>query len=397
MRPVLVALFFLLPAGCRSVVGAGVSVPEGSPADAFAVMATADRLAARDLWPGFDARRIPVAIYDGERTLLFRHPGPPAGFEAVAGSDVVWAYAGRYPSVTSNSSTEIGGVVTATLMPAGGSSSLVRRAGTVIHESFHVYQRRHHPAWQANEVELFTYPLDDPELLALRRLEAEALRRALANGRHDRDACWGELALAFRRERFGRMPAGAVAYERGNELLEGLASYVESRATLAEAGNGGGACEVTPAQRDSVGAAAASDVDQLRTRLARQRITFLEQPGWRLVVEAPSGPLFPQGFDPLNVHTVSPGEVLHTRWIKLGNAAGTAEVLGRSALTVASGAHPLFNGVRQLTVTGLADEPAVTEANGTVTVRAEGVTAELRGAVVERSGQTVIVRLGRGQ
>jgi hypothetical protein len=69
------------------------------------------------------------------------------------------------------------------------------------------------------------------------------------------------------------------------------------------------------------------------------------------------------------------------------------EVLGYSALSTAAGEHPLFHGVRRLTVTGLAGEPPITEAAGIVTVQVNGITAELRGANVERAPQTVIVRL----
>ncbi len=452
MRPLAVLSCLALVAGCRSVAAPTIHSPEGTPADAFAVVAEADRLAERDLWPGFDPRSIPVAIFDGERTLLFRHPSPPTGFQPVSGRDDVWAYSGRYPGVAANSSAEIGSVATATLMPASGAVSLSDRASILIHEAFHVFQRDHHPAWQANEVELFTYPVDNSELLALRRMEAEALRRALAIDLRERAACWASTALRIRRERFGRMPPGAAGYERGIEWSEGLANYVEARATdlsdsdvlpeaefapeaLRQRGYATGTgiarlldryslewratleqsdstfldvllaealtaldisdaqCEFEPRERSRIQAAAVADVDALRTRRADRRSAFLDQPGWRLVVEAPGSPLFPQGFDPLNVQVVQQGEVLHTRWLKLGNQAGTVEVLGYSALSEAAGEHPLFNGVRQLTVTGLAREPMVTESEGTVTLQAEGISAELRGATVERSGQTVTVRL----
>jgi hypothetical protein len=82
MRTRLVLACLAVLAGCRSV-GAPVPdpVPVPLPPDAFAIVAEADRLAARELWPGFDPRTVPVAIHDGEQTLLFRHPSPPAGFE----------------------------------------------------------------------------------------------------------------------------------------------------------------------------------------------------------------------------------------------------------------------------------------------------------------------------
>jgi hypothetical protein len=443
----------LLPTGCRSAPVPANSAPEVRASDPFAVVAEADRLAARDLWPGFDPQAVPVAIYDGKRTLLFRHPAPPQGFLPVPGHNRVWAYAGRHPSVTANSSAELGGVRTATLMPPADSVSLRERAGVLVHEAFHVFQRERHPAWSANEVDLFAYPVDDSELLALRRMETEALRRALAARTPERSACWAHTALDLRRERFAGLPPGSVTYERGIELNEGLATYVERRATgepdstllpaeefapeavrqrgyrtgvtlarlldrfspawrtmlkqndstpldvllsplLDSRAESVGACVFTPPERDRIQAAAATDVNTLRSRRAEQRRAFLNQPGWRLVIAAP---LFPQGFDPLNVQAIARGEVLHTRFLKLGNKAGEIEVIGRAALTEAAGAHPLFNGVRTLTVTGLASEPTITEANGVVTVRADGVSAELRGATVERAGQTVTVRLPPAQ
>lgn len=448
MRPFVTLTLLALLAGCRSLAGPGPS--ESQPIDAFALVAEVDRLAARDLWPGFDPRTVPVAIYDGDRTLLFRHPAPPEGFEPVAGREGVWAYPGRHPGVVANTSAEIGGTPTATLMPAAA-DSVPKWAGVLVHESFHVFQRQRHPGWRANEAELFTYPVGDAGVLTLRRLEAEALRRALASRDSADVACWGRAALGFRGERFALLPEKAVAYERGTEWNEGLASYVEGRALgrpdsdalpaedfapealrqsayaagtalarlldrtspgwrdaleqkdstpldvlLAEALGPSGAtrgCEIPPAQRDRIGAAATTDVKALLARRAELRRAFLEKSGWTLIVAASGAPLLSRGFDPMNVQIVMPGEILHTRWLKLGQEAGVVEVLGRAALTEAAGDHPLFNGVRKLIVTGLAGEPATHEAQGVVTIEAEGIHAELRGATVERAGQVVTVRL----
>lgn len=59
-----------------------------------------DRLATRAIWPGFDPRAVPVALYDGERTILARHPDPPSGFTALTDRpDLVSYPAGMVPSV----------------------------------------------------------------------------------------------------------------------------------------------------------------------------------------------------------------------------------------------------------------------------------------------------------
>jgi hypothetical protein len=49
--------------------------------------------------------------------------------------------------------------------------------------------------------------------------------------------------------------------------------------------------------------------------------------------------------------------------------------------------------VRSLTVTGLASEPVVTEVDGVIGIKTDGLTAEFRGAAVQRDGETLTVRL----
>jgi hypothetical protein len=431
---------------CRSAEGGKDAKAAVIP---FATVALADSLATHDLWPGFDPGSTPVAIFDGTRTLLFRHPAPPAAFTPLAGHDGVWVHAGRDSSVSANTSTELGGVTTATLMPASDSTSALRRAGILIHEAFHVFQRAHHTSWAANEADLFTYPVNDAGLLTLRRLESEALRRALLAATKSDAECWAHAATNLRRERFARLPASASAYERGTELNEGLATYVEWRATNAPDSNvlpaheyapekirdrgyrsgvalarlldrlspewraeleahdsipldslltsaietqSGKPCAFTDAERDRIGQAATSDVAALQGRLAEDRRTFLDRPGWRLIIEAAS-PLFPQGFDPLNVSVVAPGEVLHARLVKLGNDAGSVEVIGRPALSEAAGKHPLFNGVRTLTVTGLDAAPRVSLADSSLSISADGISGMFRGATVVTAGMVMTLHL----
>jgi hypothetical protein len=151
-------------------------------------------------------------------------------------------------------------------------------------------------------------------------------------------------------------------------------------------------CAFTEPARDSVEHVAESDEAALAQLLATERRNFLDQPGWRLVIEA-AHPLFPQGFDPLNVKVVAPGEVLHSRLVKLGNDGGSIEVIGRPSLSEAAGAHPLFTGVRVLTITGLGEPPHVSNASDAVSISAEGITGMFRGASVDTAGTTMTLRL----
>jgi hypothetical protein len=116
------------------------SAQHGAPAVEIEL---AEIASGRDLWPGFDVLEIPLAIFDGERTWLFRHPAPPEGFEAFPGAHV---HDGRYPAVTANSSAEIGGVLTATVL-LDKDAPVRRQAALAVHEAFHVFQRTHHPEW----------------------------------------------------------------------------------------------------------------------------------------------------------------------------------------------------------------------------------------------------------
>ena len=423
---------------------------------AFAVDSALRVMAAVSPWPGFAPLTTPLAIWDGHNTLLLRHPHPPAGYRSLPWSPEMWMREGRDELVTANSSVDVGGVRTATMMISPTDSSSPRRlAALAMHELFHVYQDRRHPGWSANEAELFTYPLDDVTALALRREETAALRQALLASTPDSAACWADAFLRVRARRFARLGTGPSEYERGTELHEGLARYVERRAegrpavlradeyavdqvrqraydvgtaigtvldelapawrdtldgasdsahltldgllasALARRGTQmSGACAPSAAQERAALSRAQGDVARLAESLANARTSFLDAPGWRLVVDAADAPLFPQGFDPLNVRRLSDTDVLHGRFIKLGNAAAQLQVLGRSTLTTGvPGKHPLFNGVRQVLITGLGAAPAMSDSAGAVVVRADGVIGFFPRARVTTEGQEVRVTL----
>jgi hypothetical protein len=422
---------------------AGATPPEPR---VFAVLAELDRMAVRPLWPGFEPREVPLEIFDGGRTWLLRHPRPPAEFAPVSGRADARVFEGRHESLRANTSIELAGVATAAASFDGKAEGTRPLAALLLHEAFHVFQARRHPGWGGNEADLFAYPVENPEALALRRLESAALARALAAGNRARTAGWAARALELRQERFALLPAPAAAYERGTEMKEGLARYIEAEAAgvparflpdaefapdrvrerayasgcamallldrlepewkrtleekdapldevLGRAAVGAAPVVLAAAERESALRRAAQDVAAWSASRAALRRDFLAAPGWRLVVESET-PLFPQGFDPLNVERLSSSEVLHTRWIKLGNAAGALEALDRRCLTESAGAHPLFEGVRRATLTGFSDEPRVQESEGSVQVSARGLTLSFRSAGVSRSGSTVTVSVG---
>jgi hypothetical protein len=417
-------------------------VRTGAATDPMAVEAEFESMAQRPLWPGFEPVRLPRAIHDGRDTLLFGHPAPPAGFHALAGEAAVHRFAGRHPAVTANSSADIGGVRTATLLMQDGERRSAAALGAVlIHEAFHIFPAARHPTWGANEVELFSYPVEDETVLRHLDLEERALRLALEAAGAEAARCWTGVALKERRDRFARLTAGAIAYERGNELKEGLARYVQDRAAGLEAEveelapekirdrayavggamaalldrfdaewkstleaervgsldellaattarppvGGAPRCGFSAAQVAAAAGRARSSAAAVQRERASARSAFEGAAGWRLTITAGSRELlWPQSFDPMNVRRVGPAEILHGRFLKLGNGAGTAEILGHASLTRGAGKHPLFDGVRMLTVTGLSTEPVLVEREGVVTLEQDGIALKLRGARVER-------------
>ena len=423
------------------IVAALAAAQEGRQPRVLEVFREFDRLAGQPLWPGFEPQNTAVEVFDGADTYLYHHPRPPEGFRALAAG--IFVFSGQHESVRANTGTEVNGIPTATAEISRDSQrSNAELASLLIHETFHVYEKKAHPNWAANEAELFTYPLDDAGLLLQRRLETLALVRALQAKAAPDAACWTVAALLQRQERFAKMPPGAAAYERGIELNEGLAQYVEYQSIHRPAAltpddfpleqirqrgyatgqvfallldhfappwksqigdtpldsllrehipQAAGACAFSEQDAAAQREGAKREVKQLVASRAKRKQEFLDAPGWIITIVAGKEPLWPQGFDPWNVANLGNKEVLHSRWLKLGNSSGTIEVLNHASLTEAAGAHPLFNGVRKLIVTGL-PQPKITEADGKVTVDVPGAHGSFAGAV-ERSGQTILIKL----
>jgi hypothetical protein len=407
------------------------------------------RIAAQNLWPGFEPATTPVEFFDGTNTYLLNHPSAPDGFRPVDGQQNVYLYSGLHETVRANTGTVVNGVPTATADISGNASSADEQAALLVHETFHVFQTKHYPKWGGNEADLFTYPVENAELLAQRRLESAGLVRAMEAKDPKNASCWAAAALAVRNQRFTALPSTAVAYERGLELREGLAQYVQFKSIRKPAALtaedfppdqaqvrqrayasgqalallldsldsawksrlGGDSpvsldellaarlremtvrtgCDFTAEEMQAAQAHARRDIADFIGGLSRRKQDFLAAAGVRLEIVAGKEPLWPQGFDPWNVVILGDKEVLHTRWLKLGNGSGVVEVLGRLALTEAAGAHPLFNGVRQVIVTGLAD-PKVSQAGGKVTLEAPGLKASFSGSI-QRESNLVRVRL----
>jgi hypothetical protein len=450
----LIACLLTLTMGLAACAVAAAAEDADEAVTAFDVADEVARIAAEgELWPGYDPTDFPLALYDGKDTYLFNHPSPLEGFVPVEGRERTFIYTGQHEAMRANTGLDLGSVQTATVMlDMMGDKSLRAVAAVAVHELFHVYQAAHRGQWPyANEAELFTYPVADAGILTLRRLEAEALRRALDAEQPDERRGWAQRALVLRQERFVRMPEGAVQYDRGNELIEGTAHYIQAKAEhnpdlVMIPPEGFGAEQMRP-RTYAVGNALALLLDEFRPVWKQQRASgdtaaldemlrealagtegveppdftaeeraakasmaqtdaeavvgkreemkssFLAQQGFTVTVMASGEPLWPQGFDPMNVQVLGGGEVLHTRWVRLGSDDASLEVLDRWSLTEAAGEHPLFDGVRSITVRGLPGKPLVSMVEGRLKVEVAGFTGEFANAKVEAMEDGLLITL----
>jgi hypothetical protein len=224
ISPIAVAVLAL---GLLTPLAAGNDVVD--PFDVIAAVDGANRL---KLWPGFDVTAYPVAIFDGTRTLLLRHPSPPEGFEHLEGHDGVWVYSGKHPAMRWNSNADIGGVRTATLLlTIEPGRSVEYEAHILYHEIFHLFSKPLHPSWTPNEMWRFSYPMGDLENYRQLLLEEEALARAVESSSDEEAASWAVAALEIRTDRQERLRQEHLTFETLLELQEGTAVYM-GRSTI---------------------------------------------------------------------------------------------------------------------------------------------------------------------
>ena len=146
--------------------------------DVFAFVRALDDAGARDVWPGFNPSEWPVALFDGQQTILLRHPSPPPEFAPMPGRPGVLAMPGRHPAVVGNSTREIGGVRTATVI-ATPDQEVESTMLACVEEVFHVFWLSRHANFRPNEMARYAYPVKDSRNLQRILAEDEALARAL--------------------------------------------------------------------------------------------------------------------------------------------------------------------------------------------------------------------------
>ncbi len=369
-----------LSTGGRQAVSA-----KPAPADpAEAVFRFFDDITAKKVWPGFTPSTWPLALYDGEKTLLLRHPTPPSEFAPVPGRPGVLSCPGRYAAIRANSTCEISGAWTATVIATSG---VEQAMSALIEEIFHVFWRARHTVFRPNEMARYAYPLTNAENLAGLMAECEALARALDAGTPERAWRWVAAAFEQRSGRRLRLDEGSATFETHLEMLEGPANFVSdfalgktSARTASELRRSRGLEEIrwrfystgeamgwllerfvpgwkerldadpnltmqrlleiglgrksaspaafTEAERAAFRAAADWAIADLARRRSDLQAELEARKGARLVVEvAENGaPLELGRFDPINLFVLGDGRVAHANFITLSDSNGSVEL-----------------------------------------------------------------------
>ena len=373
-----------------SVLAAFVPVETGtrqaSERDAFAFVRALDDAGARDVWPGFNPSEWPIALFDGQQTILLRHPSPPPEFVPMPGRPGVLAMSGRHPAVVWNSTRDIGGVRTATVI-ATPEQEIESTMLACIEEVFHVFWLGRHTNFRPNEMARYAYPVKDSRNLQSILAEDEALARALEAENPQEAAGWAAAAIRIRNERLPQLSDDDRAFETGLEMMEGTANYAarvavgqKSEATAVRLrterqpdqirwrfyDTGAAICflldrfqpdwkalidddlertaadllEAAIASADAQPAAfsatdmqsfedrAASGIAALSERQRAAREDLLGRGGPRIVIEVAGDaePLRVARFDPINLFVLDGGEVIHPNYITFTCPSGTIEL-----------------------------------------------------------------------
>lgn len=217
-----------------------------------------------ELWPGWQWKTIPLLLYRPRvQDVLLNAPRRPPGFARFTGHTVladpviyarndstVMDIDGQNTSITLDSmavlvvadrysrmrqqiegtlSQRSDSVTASWLATWGFIQSPYGEVQLLLHEAFHVHQHRLAPDKRANEQSVTRYPLLDPVNNALVALESRILRDAVLAATAAERRAGAEQFLAVRSLRWSGLDTAAVAYEKGNEFMEGLGRYVELR------------------------------------------------------------------------------------------------------------------------------------------------------------------------
>jgi len=195
-----------------------------------------------ELWPGFELRKIPIAVNNQDREeILIAHPKPPEEFQpwedhSVDGAVVLRREGStRYGPRGGGWAVDLIGVQCAYVGAEEEGLATESYPLLILHECFHVFQD--HRARAAVPME--EPPRDDPSYSALLALESRTLNAGLCESEEEQARTLCRMFLAVRGERRRALSPAVLAAEGESEYSEGSATYVSARAVQWLAAKGG--------------------------------------------------------------------------------------------------------------------------------------------------------------
>ncbi|TFG74181.1 MAG: hypothetical protein E4H23_12415 [Chrysiogenales bacterium] len=422
-------------------------------ADVFEVMDKVAELSVLPFWPGFDTKKIPVAVFDGLNTYCFNAGEKPDGFSPLPKKKGVFFFAGQHANVRGNSVTRLADHWTATSVLSDHSRrskekySIRDMAGIIIHEQFHIFQRSQHPDWRQNDGLLLFYPAETNETLMLRRIEKEAFKRAVGATSKDHTAGWAKEALRYREQRLRKLETVFGLYEKELQRTEGLSDYIEkiARATaplsassitnliapagirdlgyvegrwiamildrlepdwklalenddtryledilIAAAGKFSAVIDgFTEKEALEFKSAAEADFRAWECAKNQQLEKFQQQPGLKVEIVSTANPLRIRIFEPLEIETLPGRGVYHKKIFSAHNDGSSLKILDQPCITYFDDSFRVV----KLILNGLAADPEIDEKGNTLSLTSENVTLQIHYAKIVRGQNCILLEL----
>jgi hypothetical protein len=185
------------------------------------------------IWPGFDTRKIPIAINnDNREELLIGHPNPPKeyhpfqSFELQGPPVLIREGVNRYGPKGGGWAVDIGGKHTAYVSTLREGADTASYLALILHECFHCCQKEYRQRAEGGGGEL---PEDDPLYSALIGLESRILKAAFEEPNDAKARALARMFVAVRHERRKDMPTRLIILEGEQEYSEGTATYSQAR------------------------------------------------------------------------------------------------------------------------------------------------------------------------
>ncbi|UCE50662.1 MAG: hypothetical protein JSW47_10950 [Phycisphaerales bacterium] len=196
-----------------------------------------------EIWPGFDTRKIPVAINNDDREeLLIGHPNPPKeyhpfnDFELDGRPVMIRDGVNRYGPKGGGWAVEIGGKQAAYVSTLKEGRDTEGYLALILHECFHCFQKGYRQRAEGAGGEL---PEDDPIYSAMIGLESRILKPAVDEPNDENVRELAGMFVAVRHERRKDMPEKLIILEGEEEYNEGTANYSRARMYQLIVENGG--------------------------------------------------------------------------------------------------------------------------------------------------------------